>query len=402
MMKKKMNIRKSLKIKELIDKKPTITFILFVAFSVLLLLIGNQIATRNFNYSESRYDYYRTDTPYFTGRITAIYLHNHLLDEPSLSFMHMLDNIVFEITNGPRRGHEISLSAHQIDLDDLFMFNELPPQVGDSVILRHNVVFGGFVTFYEYNRTHYLSFLFVLLVIIILIYGKLRGMNILISLAFTYMSVFFMLIPAIFSGYNIYVAVILMAIYVVFTTILIILGFNKKAYATIIICIIGLFFSYILTALLLQFLNFTTFIDGSIREMIRINRGEWDLNLNGILFAAIIIGCLGALMDTSITVSSALWELKVKGNINDIKSFIRSGINIGKDTFGTQVNNLVLAYIGSSFPLFVAMYFVSVEMGAILSLEIVIFEIIRALIGAFILLVCIPISAFVCGYLYKE
>ena len=65
------------------------------------------------------------------------------------------------------------------------------------------------------------------------------------------------------------------------------------------------------------------------------------IDLKGIIFAAIIIGAMGAIMDVAMDISSSLNELRT--NIPDISSarLIKSGFNIGRDVMGTMANTPV-------------------------------------------------------------
>lgn len=72
------------------------------------------------------------------------------------------------------------------------------------------------------------------------------------------------------------------------------------------------------------------------------------IDLKAIIFASIIIGAIGAIMDVAMSVASALYELKVNLPNASAKDLYRSGITIGRDMMGTMANTLVLAYIGSS------------------------------------------------------
>ena len=65
----------------------------------------------------------------------------------------------------------------------------------------------------------------------------------------------------------------------------------------------------------------------------------------------IIIGLIGTINDTSIAISSALYELHENNKKLKPKDLFISGMNIGKDVMGTMTNTLILAYVGGSLTL---------------------------------------------------
>lgn len=72
-----------------------------------------------------------------------------------------------------------------------------------------------------------------------------------------------------------------------------------------------------------------------------------------IAVSMIITGLIGAATDTSIAVSSAVYEVfRNNRNLNGAELF-RSGMSIGGDILGTTVNTLYFAYIGESMMLFI-------------------------------------------------
>ena len=70
-------------------------------------------------------------------------------------------------------------------------------------------------------------------------------------------------------------------------------------------------------------------------------------DMKGIIFAAVIIGALGAVMDVAISIASSLEEIIIhtKEEIA-VRQIIKSGMKIGADIMGTMTNTLVLCICG--------------------------------------------------------
>ena len=75
------------------------------------------------------------------------------------------------------------------------------------------------------------------------------------------------------------------------------------------------------------------------------------VDFQGILFAGIVLGALGAVMDVAISIAAAQQEVgRNCPNLSRLELF-RSGMSVGRDVMATDANTLILAYAGSSLPL---------------------------------------------------
>ena len=93
--------------------------------------------------------------------------------------------------------------------------------------------------FAEYHRMDFVVVLWIVFFILLLVLGRKNGVNTLISLAFTVLSIFYVFVPAVLNGGNIYSWSISTCIYIILMTLLIISGFSKKSLAAMIGCSSG-------------------------------------------------------------------------------------------------------------------------------------------------------------------
>ena len=105
-------------------------------------------------------------------------------------------------------------------------------------------------------------------------------------------------------------------------------------------------------------------------------------------------------MDVAMSISSALWELREKAGLIKFETLFRSGINIGRDIFGTMANTLILAYIGTSLSVVILLGVYSNSLLDLLNSEMIIAEILKALAGSFGILFAMPLTAFFCAVFY--
>lgn len=121
--------------------------------------------------------------------------------------------------------------------------------------------------------------------------------------------------------------------------------------------------------------------------------GDTVINLRGVIFAAIVIGALGATMDVAMSIASSLDEILFhKPDISDL-DLMRSGLNIGRDIMGTMANTLVLAYVGSSLHLILLLMAYNNDIGAIVNRESIAVELLQSVAGSIGILFTVPATA---------
>ncbi|MCL2856007.1 MAG: YibE/F family protein, partial [Defluviitaleaceae bacterium] len=76
-------------------------------------------------------------------------------------------------------------------------------EAGDRILLTHNNFLEEF-WFMDYVRINYIVILGIIFFVLVVLFGKMKGFNSIIALAFICMAVFLIFIPAILSDMNIY------------------------------------------------------------------------------------------------------------------------------------------------------------------------------------------------------
>ena len=211
-------------------------------------------------------------------------------------------------------------------------------KIGDKVFLDKNYEIDGL------KRDIYLVYILIVFIIGLFIIGKFRGLLTLFSVIFNGL-VFYISLSLYSRGVNLLLLTVISSI--IFTTLSLIVasGFNKKTYAAIISVIV----SFIILLLLLLLIVFTTKYKG--------------INFNGLSFLTVpgedifieglLIGCLGAIMDVSITMSSSISELIDKSKDISNSNLYKSSRQIGSDIMPTMINVLFFTYLCSGLPIFV-------------------------------------------------
>lgn len=232
---------------------------------------------------------------------------------------------------------------------------------------------------------------------LLLLTGKKKGLTSIISIVSTIALVFLMLMPMILSGFCPIASAVLTGILSTIITIYLVGGFNSKSSSAIIGTAISLIFAGMLSMLAIYFAHLTGFAG---EEPMFLYTARPDLSFTGILSASMIIGALGALMDTAVSIASTVNEIYQTDNTLSIKKLFKSGMNVGRDIIGTMSNTLILVYLGSSLPL--VLLSSNIDMNKFFNLNQVATEILSALTGSIAILVCVPITAIIAAYLIKQ
>lgn len=254
-----------------------------------------------------------------------------------------------------------------------------------------------FEEFYRFSSMMMLLFVFVVL---LLIFGGIKGLNTLISLVLTCASLFCWFIPSIFNGANLYVSSISVCLYIIVMTVIIVNGINKKSLASIAGCFGGVLVAAALSIIMKNAMHINGYLNNDSLYLESLLPGG-QKDLVAVLFSAIIIGAVGAVMDVSMSLSSALYELAESVKDISFKQLVKSGFAIGRDMMGTMANTLILAYIGSSLSFILVLIAYNSSFLGLLNNQIIAFEIMQALTGSIGILCGIPLTTFIASALYS-
>ena len=237
--------------------------------------------------------------------------------------------------------------------------------------------------------------------LLILVFGRSKGVNTIIALIFTCLSIFIVFVPSVISGYNIYLTSIITAIYIVFMTLIIVYGGNKKSFVAALGCVAGILLSAILTLIMANALELTGLLGEDSMHLLYINN-DAPIDLRAVIFGSIILGAIGAVMDVSMSIASSLNELVENMDKPSFSQVIKSGFEIGRDMMGTMSNTLILAYIGSSLSVLLLYCAYNSSFIYLINKEIIIVELLQALIGSIGILTVIPFATFISAKFYLE
>jgi len=224
-----------------------------------------------------------------------------------------------------------------------------------------------------------------------------------------------------FRGIKLFISIVVNFIILISSFYLMALGLNQIAVALLtsyIICRIVLYrvngeniktkvsmksilIVLVLLTILIFIMVYLTRIAGfGYEEYEDINMFSYDVGVdfNRISIALIIIGLIGATIDSSMAISSALYEVKENNKHLKRKELYSSGINIGKDILGTTMCTLLFAFLGEFMTLLIWFKKGNYSLGDILNAKTFASEFIKILFSAIGCILVIPITAYITSH----
>lgn len=304
-----------------------------------------------------------------------------------------VQHLKLEITSGDHKGETYKIQ-NQIQMAMPF---KIICQKNDRILVQTDISSKGEITnliIYDRDRSSILYFCLISFVALILLIGRKQGLKSLISLIITVALIFFVFIPLIIKGYSPLLTALCICIIATFITLFTIAGINKKSLSAILGTLAGTICA-MLFAIIAGKLAQLTGLGNEEAQMLAYIPQHSNINYQSLLFSGIAIGALGAVMDTALSISSAMSEIVITNENISLKQLKKSGMNIGRDIIGSMSNTLILAYTSTNIPLILLLVLFNTQLKDVMNLDVIASEILRASAGSIGLILTIPLTVFI-------
>lgn len=329
-----------------------------------------------------------TGTEYETARVLEV-LEDKAEPDPAIEGRYRGSQLLrLELTSGRYAGDTVTVTNYLSAMYNVYV------QAGDSVSVRVDTSGKDIyqVSIYNYDRTPWIIGMLAVFALVLVLIGGRQGLWALVGLIFTFVSIVFLLLPLSLKGWNT-VALTVVLVGVTSTVCFYLLGgWQPKIIGAALGCVCGVTCAALLGALAIELLQVSAYQMDEAEALILV-RGDTGLKLNGLLLSGILIAAEGAVMDTSMTVASAMDELKTKRPDIGAKELFRSGMRIGRDATGTMANTLVLAFAGSSLNMMLLIYSYDVSFIQLMNTDFVAVELVRSVAGSLGIILTVPCVA---------
>jgi len=345
------------------------------------------------SFADSEIEGYSSSGDILTQEAITTYEHGEIIHvEEKVSegdYPYEYQHCVVQILSGSFKG-EI------VELENVFSENEfynIRVKAGDPVILNIDD-YGTLkeVNIADHSRQKVLYGIIGLFLLTLVVVGRLKGFKAVITISLTIGLIYKVLLPGMLAGKNPLFLTIGIATIITFATILIISGFHTKSFASIIGTLFGVIMAGIISIVAGNMVKLTGLSSHEATMLLYIPQ-EVTFNYKDLLFSGILLGALGAVMDVSMSIASSIQEIYNANPKLSSGQLFKSGMTVGQDIMGTMSNTLILAYVGSSIQVLLLFYSFNVSPYAIINMDHIASEIIRAMAGSIGLVFAIPITA---------
>ncbi|MDR1135262.1 MAG: YibE/F family protein [Clostridiales Family XIII bacterium] len=264
-------------------------------------------------------------------------------------------------------------------------------EVGTKMVVSS---YDGFVSglVMDYSRENFLYVLGLIFVATLAVFGGVKGVKAFLALAFTLVIVIFMFVPMLLRGVEPVIAAVVTVVLSTVVTMASLNGWSRKTIAAASGCIICTFLAGGIALAIGALTHVSTYTTAEAEHLIFIAQ-RTGLKLHDILFAGIIIASSGAVMDTSISIASAMAEVRELEPDFSAAALLRSGLNVGRDVMGTMANTLILAFTGSSINTVLIIFMYQMPYIRLINLSSLAVEILCGLSGSIGLILSVPVTA---------
>lgn len=297
--------------------------------------------------------------------------------------------LLAEVTSGRYEGQTLQVYNYVGPLYGV------PVEEGDGVTLIISTYADGSHTgsVYEFDRGIPLAVVVGLFLVAAVVIGGKTGAKSLLGLGITLACLFWVLIPLLLKGWPTVPTVLAVGIYITVVSLTILGGVQKKT----VCAMVGTAAGMALALAFGEFAQMLTRIDGlritDVEPLLQLRQQGSQIGLRGLLMGGVIVSTLGAVMDVTMGITSAMAEVRAADPDMSAKALFRSGMNVGRDMVGTMTNTLILAFLGSSFTLILYFYTIGLSFHQLLSSAYLSVEIISSVACSVGVILTIPITA---------
>ena len=293
-----------------------------------------------------------------------------------------------EIIRGSFSGLTLEANYHMSSPIHVFF------EVGDRVSVRI-FEFEGEIMIAEVRYPERTELLFgaigLFLIFLCLIGGK-RGVLAVAGLIFTVVCVVFLLIPLIVAGYPVVPITLIIITLVTITSITLLAGTSIKGISAILGCLSGVALAAIFAHVTGNLVHVSGYNMANYRSIMHFSEGT---RIGGLFISSVLVAAIGAVMDSSMSVASAMHEVKSANPEISARNLFMAGFNVSRDVMGTMSSTLILAFIGGSLSMMIFMYTTGVSFNQFLNNDFITMEIIKGIAGSFGIILASPLTALI-------
>ena len=304
-------------------------------------------------------------------------------------------DVLVEILTGSHSGRVVEAQ------NTLLVGHSVNAEVGRRIILYFEESPAGdyFARVHSYERgpAIYLAIL-LLFGLLAGIFGR-AGLRSAFGLVFTFVTIIFLLIPLITLGGPPAALTLGFSLVIIAVSLVSIMGFGKKAYVSILGTSVGILTYSLFYIMLGAMLSITGFNVEGITTLLVVG---FNVRISELLFCAILIASLGAIMDVAVSLASIMSELSEANPKISFKKLFASGMKVGRDVIGSSTSTLILAFTGTFFISLILFRLNNFSYDMLINRADISIEVLRAVSASAAMMLCAPATAIIGAWAYSN
>lgn len=335
-------------------------------------------------------------TSYEVGKVVGILEDNVTVDETTDGLWRGDMKLQVKILTGEHEGETAEVTNYFSSL-----YNVRVSQ-GDKVSIRIDESEKGYqVSIYNYYRVPQIIGAVAIFILLLILIGGKKGAKSAVGLIFTMVCIIGILLPLTLKGYSALLVTIILILICNLITFFLIDGVQTKTVVAAIGSMCGVLAGAGFSVLAQHFMSVTTYQMDEAENLLLI-MSTTDLNIKDLFLCGILIACMGAVMDVSMSIASSISELHTVNPQLTRWELFRSGMNIGKDAMGTMSNTLILAFAGNSLNMMVMIYSYGIGFQQLMNTDFIAIEVIRSIAGSIGIICTVPFVALIASTVFAK
>jgi uncharacterized membrane protein len=390
--KKELPEKGRLRIRQKAKTSDIMAAVFIIIATLLLAVIVNHL-----NYNRYSVGMTGATIDYELGKVRGVTEENLTDSEHQKGILVGTQTLLVELLTGAYRGETVTVTNH------LSTYNSVVARAGSTLVVVVDALDTGDyqVRVFNYYRAPYIYLLgFVFLVALILVGGK-KGLMSGVGLIYTFFCVLLIFLPLVARGYSPVWSAIILVVMVTTATMVFINGISRKTLCAVLGTVCGVVLSGVILFAFEEIMHISGFSTDEAENLLLIGQTT-GLKVKYLLFSGILIASMGAVMDTSVSIVSSIYEFHVNMPGMKASDLIRAGMNVGKDMIGTMSNTLILAFTGTSLNMIILLYTKSVQFHQLMNTNYIAIEITQALAASLGIILTVPLTAVLTANLFVK
>lgn len=297
-------------------------------------------------------------------------------------------DLVVRVDDGELAGRQLEVHNEINDTHNIIC------RAGSRVILRLETQEGleAYCSVYNYDRVPGLVGLVAVFALLMVVVGRSKGLRSLVGLAFAIFLVACFMLPAFYHGYPVIPVTVGVVLAITTSSMTLLNGWSAKTRVSILATMCGVALAALFYAIFSAVLHVGGYNMEAAEDLIFI-RQRSGFELGDVLFTCVLVASLGAVLDMTMSVTTALFEMRQVHPAITRRELFRAGMEMGQDMTGTMSTTLILAFAGSAITTLLSLLTYGTQPLQLLNSDYLTLEVFQSLVGSIAVILAVPLAS---------